>query len=379
MLRSSPKRWARLAVGSVFAAAFAVLGSLGTAAEARAASPYLEVPPEEEVTVAPAYRYANMTDAEAFAELDRRKIPYSREKATPGVRAPIRLAGRLHDVWIHSSLGPEERATSIFEILDARLALALDDFAVILARHDVVEVVHYTMYRPNVPPPGSRPAVEAADEKPEPKKNARSKSKRRASLEGKAVKGPKGTRKAGGSARRKEIDLEEDAFDLQSEEAPLSFGAVCAKGPKAAPKAQPKAPAKPETKAEAKKNGRGKSAKKVILPQSEHDHAKWAPPGTRHPAGLAIDVGILKKRDGSLLHVASHFDGKVGARTCGEGASDPDKLQAKGPEAIELRQIVCEAREAGVFTYALTPNFDAAHVDHFHLEIKPGVKWFLYH
>lgn len=383
MLRWSPKRWARLLAGGVVAATIALVSAAAAPTVARAASPYLEVPPEEEVTVSPAYRYANMTDAEAFAELDRRKVPYTREKTAPGVRAPIRLAGPLHDVWIHSSLPIEERATSMFEILDARLALALDDFSVILARHDVVELVHYTMYRPNVPPPGSAPAATAEkDKKPAPKKaaRARGKGKRRASLEGKAVKGPKSTRKGGGSARRKEIDLPE-------EDDAILDGADLAKGPKAPPpKAQPKQQPKPAPKQPkaAPKNDkkvsgkndkqRGRGAKKTVLPAGEHDHAKWAPPGTRHPAGLAIDVGILKKRDGSLLHVAAHFDGKIGARTCGEGAPEADK-----PAAKELREIVCEAREAGVFTYALTPNFDAPHADHFHMEIKPGVKWFLYH
>ncbi|MBL9020634.1 MAG: hypothetical protein JNL21_00480 [Myxococcales bacterium] len=382
MLRWSPKRWARLVAGGVVAATIALVSAAAAPSEARAASPFLEVPPEEEVTDSPAYRYANMTDAEAFAELDRRKVPYTREKATPGVRAPVRLAGSLHEVWIHSSLSPEERATSMFEILDARLALALDDFSVILARHDVVELVHYTMYRPNVPPPGAAPVAPTADEKPEPKKGARGKGKRRASLEGKAQKGPKGTRKNGGGARRKEIDIPEEGVVLTGED--------LAKGPKAQPKAaaqpkaQPKSPAQPKAPAQPKQpsnkkpaskaDARGRSAKKVIVPAGEHDHAKWAPPGTRHPAGLAIDVGILKKRDGSLLHVAAHFDGKIGARTCGEGAPEAEK-----PAAKELREIVCEAREAGVFTYALTPNFDASHVDHFHMEIKPGVKWFLYH
>src|SRR5690606_25689885 len=103
----------------------------------------------------PAYRYANMTNEEAFAELDRRKILYVREKPTFGVRAPIRLTGRLHGVHVHSSLPPEQRPTTPFEILDARLALAVDDFCAILERHDVDELVHYTMYRPNVPPPGA--------------------------------------------------------------------------------------------------------------------------------------------------------------------------------------------------------------------------------
>ena len=124
--------------------------ALGHATPSAAFSPFLVVPDAEVVDASPAYRYANMTDAEAFDELEQRKILYSKVDVAPGVRAPIRLTGRLHGVWFHSALPPEERVTSPFEILDARLALALDDFAAILEAHDVDEVMHYTMYRPNV-------------------------------------------------------------------------------------------------------------------------------------------------------------------------------------------------------------------------------------
>ncbi|MCC6557667.1 MAG: hypothetical protein IT372_32340, partial [Polyangiaceae bacterium] len=120
---------------------------------ASAASPFLVVPDPATAEASPAYRYANMTNEEALAELDRRQILYTKLDAVPGVRAPVRLTGRLHGVYVHSSLPPDERVTSMFEILDARLALALDDFAAVLERHDIEEVVHYTMYRPNVPAP----------------------------------------------------------------------------------------------------------------------------------------------------------------------------------------------------------------------------------
>jgi hypothetical protein len=100
----------------------------------------------------------------------------------------------------------------------------------------------------------------------------------------------------------------------------------------------------------------------------------WAPPGTRHPAGLAIDIGAFRKRDGTWIHVASHFHGRIGDKTCGEGVRSPDL-----PEARELRSIVCESADLGVFTYVLTPNYNTAHADHYHMEIKPGVRWFLYH
>jgi hypothetical protein len=99
-----------------------------------------------------------------------------------------------------------------------------------------------------------------------------------------------------------------------------------------------------------------------------------APPGTRHPAGLAIDVGLLHKKDGRWLSVARHFRGHIGDKTCGEGSRVADD-----PDAKEMRALVCEPADLGIFTYTLTPNYNAAHVDHFHMEIKPGVRWFLYH
>jgi hypothetical protein len=127
----------------------------------QASSPFLITPDPATVESTAAYRYANMTNEEAIAELDRRNLPYVTVDPVPGVRAPIRLTGRLHGVHIHSALPPDQRDTSPFEILDARLALALDDFTAILERHDIDEIVHYTMYRPNVPreidPPKQEP------------------------------------------------------------------------------------------------------------------------------------------------------------------------------------------------------------------------------
>ena len=70
------------------------------------------------------------------------------------------------------------------------------------------------------------------------------------------------------------------------------------------------------------------------------------------PAGLAIDVGLLHKRDGQWISVARDFQGKIGARTCGEGAHMPEN-----PVAVELRALVCESADQGVFTYVLTPDY----------------------
>ncbi len=401
-------------------------------------SAYLEVPDRDEVLASPAYRYANMSNEEALAELDRRGVRYHPVDPIGGVRAPIRLDGDLHGVEFHSSLPVDQRATSMFEILDARLALSLDDFAVILARHDVVEVVHYTMYRPNVAPPGSKPIGEPVkkdgkDEpkgkkgRPDPKKldanepmaeraggkrDAGPHSKRRAALDEKAQQAGKPGRRATTSfdSKKKDAEIDKSAIDESAIDAPFAphtctfdhddlvpeladhasaSGELAKLGPApqkpgtkkfaapaklAAPKAE--AAIKPAAKDARGAGGKkGKSAKKRILPQeAEISHAKWAPPGTRHPAGLAIDVGIIKKSDGAVLNVAQHFHGKIGDKTCGA-----DVTEADTPEARELRAIVCEARESEVFTYTLTPNFNADHFDHFHMEIKPGVEWFLYH
>jgi hypothetical protein len=136
----------RLVARSGAGLALVVLGTRTTGAEDR----HLEIPPPAVAERSRAYSYANSSDDKALAELARRGLPYTRlSESVPGVRTPVRLSGPLHGVTIHSSLPKEARATTPFEILDARLALALDDFCEILANHDVVEVVHFTIYRPN--------------------------------------------------------------------------------------------------------------------------------------------------------------------------------------------------------------------------------------
>ncbi|HEY1556693.1 MAG TPA: extensin family protein [Kofleriaceae bacterium] len=101
----------------------------------------------------PAVRYGGLSQGECEAELATRHIAFVRETAR-GVRAPVRLLGPLHGVTFHTDLPAKQRETSPWEIGDCRLVLALDDFSAILAAHDIVEVVHYSMYRP---PPKSWP------------------------------------------------------------------------------------------------------------------------------------------------------------------------------------------------------------------------------
>jgi hypothetical protein len=315
-------------VAGLLAAASAALAP----GAAEAFSPYLVVPDPAVAEASPAYRYANMSDAEALAELDRRAVLYSKLDAVPGVRAPVRLTGRLHGVYIHSSLPPEKRVVSPFEILDARLALSLDDFCALLERHDIDEVVHYTMYRPNAaapdhgPPDEPAPAVAAQAAHPQPRP---------------ATSVTPSSRGAAPDARARK------AHPAPSHRA----------GKKGAPGISAGA----------------RVARRDPVATGLH-HTTWAPPGTRHPAGLAIDAATFHKRDGRWLSVQRDFHGHLGARTCGEGAPQPESADAR-----ELRALVCESSDLGLFTYVLTPDYNAAHADHFHMEIKPGVHWFLYH
>lgn len=215
-----------------------------------ASNPYLDVPAETQMRSTPAYRYANASDEEIRAWISERRLPFVETPSpVPGVRLPGRLTGALQGVRIHGT-DPGHSAESPYEILDGRLALALDDFCAILAERGIVELVHFTMARPN----------------------------------------PSATQ-----------------------------------------------------------------------------------PLTRHPGALAVDVGRLKRADGTWLRVKQDFEPAIGAKTCGTGSTQP-----KSEAGQLLRSLVCEARARGIFHYALTPHFDAAHADHFHLEIKPGVKWFLY-
>jgi hypothetical protein len=95
----------------------------------------------------PAVRYAQLSRDDCEAELASRHIEFVRETAT-AVMAPVRLTGPLHGVVFRSDARDAVRATSPYEIADCRLVLALDDFAAILESHDIIEVRHYSMYRP---------------------------------------------------------------------------------------------------------------------------------------------------------------------------------------------------------------------------------------
>ena len=203
-----------------------------------------------------AYKYARLDDDACFASLDARAFPYKKVDATKGVVAPVRLSGPVHGVSFKLTYrGPEntddDRSPS--SIFDCRLGLALDDMAVVLAKHDVVQAEYLSMYRAQ---------------------------------------------------------------------------------------------------------GLG-----------------FVGPGVRHASGRAIDLATVTLKDGTTFNVAFDFHGRgVGAKTCGENAAEPTK-DTDG--ARLLRAIACELGDQQSFNLILTPHYDWGHHDHFHMEVRSDIRWYL--
>ncbi len=90
---------------------------------------------------------------------------------------------------------------------------------------------------------------------------------------------------------------------------------------------------------------------------------------SQHSYGLAIDVTRLKLEDGTELSVERDFQGAIGEPVCGtEARTELSKAAGK------LRDVICDVARAELFHHILTPNHNAAHRDHFHLDIARGVR-----
>jgi hypothetical protein len=111
----------------------------------------------------------------------------------------------------------------------------------------------------------------------------------------------------------------------------------------------------------------------------------WRPPpaswpdgkvAKRHPGGLAVDVKRFGKKLAAgekvkrWISVEADFRGKIGGQVCGVPGLPKD--------SSTLRALVCEARDRRLFTSILTPSYDRAHKDHFHVEVRPAVEWSLF-
>jgi len=97
-------------------------------------------------------------------------------------------------------------------------------------------------------------------------------------------------------------------------------------------------------------------------------------PGNRkrsqHSYGLAADIRVIELADGRRLSVEQDWDGWLGGPACGPGSAPA----APSDETVALRNIVCAVAASAIFHHLLTPNFNAAHRDHLHFDIKRGEK-----
>jgi hypothetical protein len=99
-------------------------------------------------------------------------------------------------------------------------------------------------------------------------------------------------------------------------------------------------------------------------------------PGLQHCAALAVDIAQFKLADGTTWNVQRDFHGQVGWPTCGPTAGHPTPAS---PEAKSLWSLVCDAADRAFFNVMLTPNYNAAHFNHVHVEVTPDAQWMLIH
>jgi hypothetical protein len=97
-----------------------------------------------------------------------------------------------------------------------------------------------------------------------------------------------------------------------------------------------------------------------------------------HVAALAMDVAMFEKEDGTRLEVRRDWSGRVGARPCAaRAASGANEAVTSSSARSELHGILCDLVDEKLFHQVLTPNHDAAHWDHFHLEVMRDTEWTL--
>lgn len=82
-----------------------------------------------------------------------------------------------------------------------------------------------------------------------------------------------------------------------------------------------------------------------------------------HTFGLALDIAGFETRDGPLV-VATDFELAPGVATCD---AKPETERGR-----RMLAIACALAQSGLFSSVLTPNYNAGHRDHFHLDVRPN-------
>ncbi len=85
---------------------------------------------------------------------------------------------------------------------------------------------------------------------------------------------------------------------------------------------------------------------------------------SRHSFGLAIDI-VGVEHEGKIFRVSDHYEQGLGNKNNCIG----EPLTKGG--AI-LRSMFCQWDASGLFRIILTPDYDAGHYHHFHVEVDPN-------
>ena len=88
-----------------------------------------------------------------------------------------------------------------------------------------------------------------------------------------------------------------------------------------------------------------------------------------HASAMALDAARFHTDEGVVFDVLVDW----ADRTRGEAPCTPRDDEPPGSQLI--RGVVCAAVHAELFQVVLTPHHDAAHQNHVHLELRPGVDW----
>jgi hypothetical protein len=85
---------------------------------------------------------------------------------------------------------------------------------------------------------------------------------------------------------------------------------------------------------------------------------------SKHSYGLAIDVHTFSGRDLGTLQIDRDYE-----QGLGDGVDCLGRPLTQGGATLKLLQ--CQLARSGLFHLVLSPDYDDAHHDHFHLEAKP--------
>jgi hypothetical protein len=85
---------------------------------------------------------------------------------------------------------------------------------------------------------------------------------------------------------------------------------------------------------------------------------------SKHGYGLAIDVHVFEGRDIGTLRIDRDYE-----QGLGDGVDCVGRPLTQGGAVLKILQ--CQLARSGLFYLVLSPDYDDAHHDHFHLEARP--------